>query len=912
MPKQFLFHDDARTALAEGVSVVAAAVRMTLGPRGSYAILGERTLNVTREGSAVANAIKLSDPYLNMGVSLVKEAANKTEADAGGGSTTTILITDAILREGMKAVSAGGNPVFIARGIQRAIEKSVSYLQAHTRPIRNREELERLASNVAGDSALGLLVVEAAERTGPYGYTRIESGVTLDSQLVVKDGKLFSFGYTSPYFVSDTERMEAVLENPLILVYSGVLSSITPIVPLLEQTVRLRRPLLIVAEEVIGEALATLVSNTMRRAFQVCAVKPFNRDEPLGVALGDIASITGATLVTSQLGIRLEDITTQQLGSAIQTITDKERTVVIGGSGLHDVIEELTRQLIQQLDASDGKDEQKEIRERLARLRGRIAQIRVGAATQSEGKEKQRRCEQADAAIRGATMDGVLLGGGLAYLMARRSLVNLEANSEERLGTEAVRRALEEPLRLLAGAVGYDGAVVAAKVQTMQWGYGFNAVTERFEDLAGSGIIDPAGVAISVLRNSASIAGLILNVDLAIAESDGGFSGKRTSAAGRASTSRRLRARTQVGREIRQGASRGRISFEFHGIAGLPDVPVEVRRPDVEMGSRSLASRSLDLEPGNYSVTAWLPDGTELGIQVGVAAGIEVVVSLDSELTVPNPWSTIIEDELQLNRILRHNGSDHISSIRLFTGDVLAGNVVSYEISISERVYADRKVGYRLVQLVSDGSTPQNTVLPASNHQPAELCASIQDDGSLIFDVRFGEPHVDALLHYWEKGMIDTGAALLAASALDLATLIKAEQAVSAALVAYVHLRGNQLVALVGNSDELCDSFPWLPDGLIIRAEHLARLGEHEEALELLLRVPERGLPVFTDGLTYTLDRLRQYKQIAVFSSERCESAQLLINRLDQFARQSNFRRPLVSYSGSDPTLGSSPGLQSV
>lgn len=521
MSKQILFQDEARRQVLKGVDKLANAVKVTLGPRGRNVVIESKfgAPTVTKDGVTVAKAIELEDPRENIGAQTVKEVAEKTADGAGDGTTTATVLAQAIFREGLKNVTAGANPMSLKRGIEKAVSVVVQELEKNSKPITDKKETAQVATIAANnDSTIGNLLAEAMEKVGKNGVITIEEAKTIETTLDVVEGMRFDQGYLSPYFVTDADQMEVVLEDATILIYEKKISSMKDLLPLLESVAKEGKPLLIIAEEVEGEALSTLVINKIRGILHVCAVKGPGYGERRKAMLEDIAILTGGRAITEDLGIKLESIELKDLGRAKKIIVDKDSTTIIEGAGKKLAIEERVKQLKKQIEGSDSDYDKEKLQERLAKVAGGVAVIHVGAATETEMKEKKFRVEDAMHATRAAVEEGIVPGGGVALLRASKVLDDLKLKGDERTGLKIVRRALEEPLRIIAQNAGADGSVVIQAVREGKGSFGYNAETGKYEDLIQAGIIDPKKVARMALENAASIAALLLTTEVLVTE----------------------------------------------------------------------------------------------------------------------------------------------------------------------------------------------------------------------------------------------------------------------------------------------------------------------------------------------------------------------------------------------------------
>jgi len=519
--KLVLFSADARAKVLRGVNILADAVTVTLGPRGRNVVLEKSwgAPTVTKDGVTVAKEIELADKFENMGAQMVKEVASKTSDVAGDGTTTATVLARALFTEGAKLVAAGHDPMSLKRGVDRAVTAVVEELKKLSTSTKSKAEIAQVGIVSAnGDRTIGDLIAEAMEKVGKEGVITVEEAKSLDTQLEVVEGMQFDRGYLSAYFVTDVERMEAVLEDAYILIHEKKISVMKDLLPLLEQVARSGKPLLVIAEEVEGEALATLVVNKIRGTFACCAVKAPGFGDRRKAMLEDIAILSGGRLIAEELGQKLENVTLKELGRCKRIVVDKDNTTLIDGAGKKADIEGRIKQIRAQVEETTSDYDREKLQERLAKLVGGVAVIRVGAATEVEMKEKKARVEDAMHATRAAVEEGIVAGGGVALLRARSALDALKLDEEERAGVNIVRRALEEPLRWIARNAGQDGAVVLEKVREAKGAFGFNAATEEYEDLIKAGIIDPTKVVRTALQNAASVAGLLLTIEAMVAE----------------------------------------------------------------------------------------------------------------------------------------------------------------------------------------------------------------------------------------------------------------------------------------------------------------------------------------------------------------------------------------------------------
>ena len=520
--KELKFREEARGAMLKGVNTLANAVRVTLGPKGRNVVLGKKYGSpvITKDGVTVAKEIELADKYENMGAQMVREVAVKTNDTAGDGTTTATVLAQAIFRDGVKNVTAGANPMSLQRGIQMATDAVVAELQRISKPVKNKEDLMNVASVSANnDREIGKLISEAMEQVGKDGVVTVEEARTLQTELEIVEGMQFDRGYLSPYFVTNAERMEAVLDEPLILLHEKKISAMRDLLPILEQAAGSGRPLLIVAEDIDGDALATLVVNKLRGTIKVCAVKAPAFGDRRKAILEDLAILTGARVITEDLGVKLENVQLADLGSAKRVIVDKDTTTVVEGGGDRKAIQGRVATIRKQIEDTTSDYDREKLQERLAKLAGGVAVVKVGAPTETAMKEIKMRVEDALNATKAAAQEGTVVGGGIALLRAARALDNLLSDElDVQTGINLVRRALEEPLRRIAENAGLDGAVVVGKVEELKGNRGFNAATGEYEDLVAAGIIDPTKVVRTALQNASSIAGLLLTTDAAITD----------------------------------------------------------------------------------------------------------------------------------------------------------------------------------------------------------------------------------------------------------------------------------------------------------------------------------------------------------------------------------------------------------
>jgi len=514
------FDEDARRALERGASTVAAAVKVTLGPKGRNVVLDKKwgSPTITKDGVTVAKEIELEDPYENMGAQLVREVASKTNDVAGDGTTTATVLAESIVREGLRYVAAGGNPIAVKRGIEKTVEKAVEEIKKLSIPVKGKDEVAQVASIAGNDPEIGEVIADAIDKVGKDGVITVEESKGTATSLEVVEGMQFDKGYISPYFVTDGERMEAVIENPIILIHEKKISSAADLVPVLEKIAQMRRPLVIIAEDVDGDALATLVVNKLRGTLQVAAVKAPGFGDRRKAMLEDIAILTGGTFISEDLGIKLENVDLAMLGQASKIVISKEETTIIEGKGSAEAVQGRIAQIRKLIETTDSNYDREKLQERLAKLSGGVAVIKVGAATETELKEKKHRFEDALSATRAAVEEGIVPGGGTTLINVIPKLEKIGDNDDEKVGAMIVRRALEEPLRQIAENAGKEGSVVVERVRNEKKGIGFNAVTEDYCDMIKAGIVDPVKVTRSALENAASIGSLILTTESLVAE----------------------------------------------------------------------------------------------------------------------------------------------------------------------------------------------------------------------------------------------------------------------------------------------------------------------------------------------------------------------------------------------------------
>jgi chaperonin GroEL len=519
--KQIVYSENSRQAILRGVNQLADAVKVTLGPKGRNVVLEKKFggPTITKDGVTVAKEVELKDPLENMGAQMVREVASKTSDIAGDGTTTATILAQAIFREGVKSVAAGANPMALKRGVEKAVETVVDEVKKFSKPVSGDAIAQVGTISANGDSTIGNIIAEAMKKVGKDGVITVEESKTMSTELQTVDGMQFDRGYLSPYFVSDPDRMEAVLEDPYILIHEKKISNMKDLLPLLEQIARAGKPLLIIAEEVEGEALATLVVNKLRGTLNAAAVKAPGFGDRRKAMLDDIAVLTGGKSIMEETGIKLEGVRLEDLGRAKRVTVDKDNTTIVDGAGTQKAIEGRIKQLRAQIEETTSDYDREKLQERLAKLAGGVAVIKVGAATETEMKEKKARVEDALHATRAAVEEGIVPGGGVALLRAGKALQSLKLEGDEQIGVDIIRKATEEPLRQISGNAGYEGAIVIEKVRSNDdFAYGFNAFNGQYENLVQSGVIDPTKVTRSALQHAASISALMLTTEAMIAE----------------------------------------------------------------------------------------------------------------------------------------------------------------------------------------------------------------------------------------------------------------------------------------------------------------------------------------------------------------------------------------------------------
>jgi len=521
MAKQLIFSEDARRAVLKGVEILAKAVKVTLGPKGRNVVIEKKfgSPTITKDGVTVAKEIELSDPYENIGAQLIKEVAEKTSDTAGDGTTTATILAEAIFKEGLKNVAAGANPMALKRGIDKAVEVVVEELKKISKKVSDKKEVAQVATIAAnGDKKIGELIADAMEKVGKDGVITVEEAKSMATTLEVVEGMQFDQGYLSPYFVTDAEKMECLLEDPYILIYEKKISNVKDILPLLEKIARSGRPLLIIAEDIEGEALATLVVNRVRGTLSCCAVKAPGYGDRRKAMLEDIAILTGGKAITEDLGIKLENVSLDELGRAKRVRIDKENTTIVEGAGKTQAIQGRIAQIKKQIEQTDSDYDREKLQERLAKLAGGVAVINVGAATETEMKEKKARVEDALHATRAAVEEGIIPGGEVGLLRSIPALEKLKLEGDEDIGVSIIRKALEEPLRQLVNNAGFEGSVIVEQLKKEKTNVGFDAEKNKITDMFEAGIIDPTKVARTALQNAASVASLLITTESVIAE----------------------------------------------------------------------------------------------------------------------------------------------------------------------------------------------------------------------------------------------------------------------------------------------------------------------------------------------------------------------------------------------------------
>ena len=519
--KQLLFDDAARQKILRGVELLSKAVKVTLGPKGRNVVIDKKfgSPTVTKDGVTVAKEVELPDPYENMGAQMVKEVASKTSDAAGDGTTTATVLAESIYKEGLKNVTAGSNPIYLKRGIDKAVEAAVTELARISKKVNDSEEIRQVATVSANwDTEIGGKIAEAMEKVGKDGTITVEESKSIETTLDVVEGMQFDKGYLSPYFATNMEAQEAILEDAYVLIHEKKISNLQEFLPLLQVVAKSGKPLLVIAEEVEGEALAALVVNKIRGTINVCAVKAPGFGDRRKAMLEDIAILTGGKCITEDLGLKLESLTISDLGRAKRIVVDKENTTIVEGSGKSSDIQGRVKQIRRQIDETTSDYDREKLQERLAKLAGGVAVINVGAATEAEMKEKKARVEDALHATRAAVEEGIVAGGGVALLRTAKVIDALVLEGDEKIGSQIVRRAIEHPIRMLCQNAGVEGAVVVGEVLAAKGNHGYNVATEKYEDLVKAGVVDPTKVTRTALQNAASIAGLLLTTECMITE----------------------------------------------------------------------------------------------------------------------------------------------------------------------------------------------------------------------------------------------------------------------------------------------------------------------------------------------------------------------------------------------------------
>ncbi len=521
--KQILFDESARRKILNGVQVLSKAVKVTLGPKGRNVLIDKKfgSPKVTKDGVTVAKEIELKDPYENVGAQMVREVASKTSDNAGDGTTTATVLAEAIYKEGLKSITSGANPIFVKRGIDKATERAVASLRGISKQIKDREEIRQVATVSANwDDTIGNMIAEAMDKVGKDGTITVEEAKSIETTLDVVEGMQFDKGYLSPYFATNTETLEAVLEDPYILLHEKKISNMNDLLPVLQEVAKSGKPLLIVAEDVEGEALATLVVNKLRGTLNVCAVKAPGFGDRRKAMMEDIAILSGGKFITEDLGIKLDSVKLADLGRAKRVTVDKENTTIIEGAGKHGDIQGRVKLIRRQIEETSSDYDREKLQERLAKLAGGVAVINVGAATEAELKEKKDRVDDALHATRAAVEEGIVPGGGVALLRAVPALEALvgELAGDEKIGAQIVRRAIEEPLRQLCANAGVEGSLIVQEVTRKEGNWGYNVATGDYEDLVKAGVVDPTKVTRTALQNAASVAGLLLTTEAIITD----------------------------------------------------------------------------------------------------------------------------------------------------------------------------------------------------------------------------------------------------------------------------------------------------------------------------------------------------------------------------------------------------------
>jgi len=520
MAKQITLGENARQSLLKGVNALSNLVKETLGPRGKNVVLEKKfgSPTSTKDGVTVAKEVELKDPLENMGAQLVKEVASKTSDVAGDGTTTATVLAQIIYSEGLKYVTAGANPNLIKKGIDKAVDMVVKELKKLSRDVSGEMIAQVGAISSNNDESIGKIIAEAMDKVGKDGVITVEEAKGLETTMEIVEGMQFDRGYLSPYFITDPDRMECVLENPVILLHEKKISNLRELLPLLENVAKMGKPLVVVAEEVEGEALATLVVNKLKGTFMCCAVKAPGFGDRRKAMLEDIATLTGGKVITEDIGVKLENVTVEWLGNANKVVVDKDNTTIVEGKGKSDEVQARIKQIRTQIDETTSDYDREKLQERLAKMVGGVALIKVGAATETELKEKKARVEDAMHATKAAVEEGIVPGGGVALIRSLKALGDLKLEGDELIGVSIIKRALEEPLRQIADNAGHEGSVVVEKIKDMEQDMGFNALTEKYEDLVKAGVLDPTKVVRIALQNASSIAGLLLTTEGLVSE----------------------------------------------------------------------------------------------------------------------------------------------------------------------------------------------------------------------------------------------------------------------------------------------------------------------------------------------------------------------------------------------------------
>jgi len=520
MAKQITLGEDARQSLLRGVNALSNLVKETLGPRGKNVVLEKKfgSPTSTKDGVTVAKEIELKEPLENMGAQLVKEVASKTSDVAGDGTTTATVLAQIIYSEGLKYVTAGANPNLIKKGIDKAVDAVVKELKKLSRDVSGEMIAQVGAISSNNDESIGKIIAEAMDKVGKDGVITVEEAQGLETTMEIVEGMQFDRGYLSPYFITDPDRMECVLENPVILLHEKKISNLREFLPLLENVAKMGKPLVVIAEEVEGEALATLVVNKLKGTFMCCAIKAPGFGDRRKAMLEDIATLAGGKVITEDIGVKLENVTVEWLGSAVKVVVDKDNTTIVEGKGKSDDVQARIKQIRTQIDETTSDYDREKLQERLAKMVGGVALIKVGAATETELKEKKARVEDAMHATKAAVEEGIVPGGGVALVRSLKTLDELKLESDELIGVNIIKRAMEEPLRQIANNAGHEGSIVVEKIKEMEQDMGFNALTEKYEDLVKAGVLDPTKVVRIALQNASSIAGLLLTTEGLVSE----------------------------------------------------------------------------------------------------------------------------------------------------------------------------------------------------------------------------------------------------------------------------------------------------------------------------------------------------------------------------------------------------------